>query len=71
MVDIEEVAARLDNDEPLNLKYRARVNGSTELVIRVDRLLDVAEDQGIFYVDHDGQPIWVRQEEAIEVTSDK
>jgi len=34
-------------------------------------LLDVAEDCGILYVERDGEPAWVRVEEAIQVIPER
>jgi hypothetical protein len=69
MVDLKAIAARLDDDKKLILKYRTLVatDGRADWVVRIDPLLDVAEDRGILYVDCDGEPIWVRMEEVIEV----
>lgn len=69
MIDLHKIAARLDNEEKLRLKYRApaAADRKSDYTIRTDRLLDVAEDFGVLYVDRDGDPVWVRIEEAIEV----
>lgn len=68
-MDLKKIAVKLDNEEKLELKYKAlvSVDGKTEWVIRTGRLLDVAEDSNILYVDKDGEPIWVRADEVIEV----
>ncbi len=68
-LNLKEIAARLDEEKRLKLKYRQPVmtDEGTEWVVRTDPLLDVAEDRKILYVDCEGQPIWVRVEEAIEV----
>lgn len=68
-MDLKEIAARLDDEEILWLKYRAPIseNGKNECVVRTDRLLDVAEDSSILYVEQNGQPVWVRADEVIEV----
>jgi hypothetical protein len=72
-VDLKQIAARLDNEEKLHLKYKtlAAVDGCNEWVIRTDRLLDVAEDREILYVERDGEPVWVHATEAIEVIPDE
>lgn len=69
MIKFTDIAARLDNDEKLNLKYRMPVDkrGRVEWVERIDPLLDIAEDSKILYVDRDGEPSWVKAEEVIEV----
>jgi hypothetical protein len=70
MVELSEIAARLADEQKLKLKYRnlITVNGRAKWVVRTDRLLDVDEEQGILYVERDGQPAWVKVEEAIRVT---
>ena len=70
MVELSEIAARLGDEQKLKLKYRnlITVNGRAKWVVRTDRLLDVDEEQGILYVERDGQPAWVKVEEAIRVT---
>ena len=69
MVNLMEIAARLDENEKLMLKYRMPVGagGGMQWVVRVDRLLDVAEDRGLVYVERDGEPAWVAVDEALEV----
>ena len=70
MVELSEIAARLGDEQKLKLKYRnlITVNGRAKWVVRTDRLLDVDEEQGILYVERDGQPAWVKVGEAISVT---
>jgi hypothetical protein len=72
MMDLNKIAARLDNEERLSLKYwvSAALGEQGECQVRTDRLLDVAEDRGIFYVDRNGEPTWVSVDEVIEVVSD-
>jgi hypothetical protein len=72
MVNLLEIAARLDEDERLMLKYRMPVGaeGQVQWVVRVDRLLDVAEERGIVYVERDGEPAWVAVDEALEVMTE-
>lgn len=71
-VDLRTIAARLEDDEKLALKYRALTTeeGRVEWVVRTDRLLDVSEDRQILYVDRDGTPVWVRVDEVVEVLLD-
>ena len=71
-LDLKRIAARLDDDESLSLKYRVPVvdGDQTEWAVRTDRLLDVAEDRQILYVDQDGEPAWVAVSEVIELVSD-
>ena len=71
-MDLREIADRLDSEEKLKLMYHSPVKAGSHLsgVVRTDRLLDVEEDRGILFVDRDGQPAWVKIEEAIEIISD-
>ncbi len=71
MIDLTEIAARLDRDEKLMLKYRMPVGdeGRMQWVVRIDRLLDVAEDCGILYVERAGEPAWIAVDEALEVVA--
>ncbi|MDH7602128.1 MAG: hypothetical protein QHI38_08265 [Armatimonadota bacterium] len=73
MIDLKEIAARLDAEEKMRLKYRFPVSlpdGDVRYEIREDRLLDVAEDARILYVSRGGEVIWVKLEEAIEIVPD-
>ncbi|MEN6355709.1 MAG: hypothetical protein ABFD83_01345 [Armatimonadota bacterium] len=73
MIDISDVAARLDADEKFKLTYRFPVraeNGQVEYETRQGRLLDVAEEAKLLYVSHNGDVIWVKLEEAIELVSE-
>ncbi|MGC8861356.1 MAG: hypothetical protein ACP5R5_01125 [Armatimonadota bacterium] len=73
MVDLHDIAARLDADEKLRLRYRfpvASAEGQVEYELRESRLLDVAEDAKLLYVSHGGEVLWVKLEEAIEVIPD-
>ncbi len=69
ILDLDEIAVRLDDEEKLLLKYRVReiVADEVDWVVRTDRLLDVAEDRGILYVERDGEPMWVTIDEAMDV----
>ena len=71
-MNLREIAARLENEEKLRLRYRAPAanGGQAGWVVRTDPLLDVAEDRGILYVDRDGEPAWVRFDEVIDVMRD-
>ena len=68
-MDLAGIAARLEAEEKLMLKYRVQVaqGDHVDWVVRTDRLLDVAEDRGILYVELDGSPVWIDKAEAIEV----
>lgn len=71
MVDLMDVAARLDADEKLRLRYRFPVRsaeGHVEYELRSGQLLDIAEEARLLYVSHDGEILWIKIEEAIEVT---
>lgn len=73
MVDISDVAARLDADEKLKLTYRFPVSdadGRVDYETREGQLLDVAQDANLLYVSHRGNVIWVKVDEAISVTPD-
>lgn len=71
MVDIANIAARVDADEKFSVKYNfpvRRADGQVEHEVRQGKLLDVAEEAGLLYVSYQGEVIWVKQEEVIEVT---
>lgn len=72
MLELNDIAIRLDNEENLRLKYRSPVSAGNgvEWETRTDKLLDVAEESGVLYVERDGEPVWVKAEEAIEVVSE-
>lgn len=73
LVDISNIAARLDADERLKLTYRFPVsspNGEIQYETRTAKLLDVAEEANLLYVQQEGEVIWIKLEEAIEVVSD-
>ena len=70
-MDLFDIAARLDADEKLQLTYRFPVRSADGAVMhetRVGKLLDVAVESQRLYVNHDGQVVWVRLDEAVEVT---
>ncbi|MCL5105131.1 MAG: hypothetical protein M1133_13590 [Armatimonadetes bacterium] len=72
MIDLTEVAARLDADDRLRLTYRFPVrsaDGEVTFETRQGDLLDVAEEAGLLYVSHHGEVIWVKLEEVIELKS--
>ncbi len=73
VIDISNVAARLDADEKLKLTYRFPVrseDGQVNHEVREGRLLDVAEEAKLLYVSHNGEVIWVKAEEVIALDSD-
>ena len=73
MVDLSDVAARLDSDEKLQVKYRFPVrsaDGQVEYETRTGKLLDVAEEARLLYVSHEGEILWIREREVVEVTQD-
>ncbi len=73
MVDLSDVAAKLDADEKLSVKYRFPVrsaDGQVEHEVRTGRLLDVAEEAGLLYVSHQGEILWIKRAEVVEVTHD-
>ena len=70
MVDLSDVNARLDADEKLELKYRFPVrsaDGEVEYETRKGKLLDVAEEARLLYVSHEGEILWIKLEEAVEI----
>jgi hypothetical protein len=74
LIDLSGVAARLDADEKFKLTYRFPVrsaNGQVDYETREGRLLDVAEEAKLLYVSYEGDVIWVKVEEAIELVSEK
>lgn len=73
MIDLSDIAARLDADEKLKLTYRFPVSsgsGSVTYETRTAKLLDVAEESSLLYVRHEGEVIWVKVEEALDVLPD-
>ena len=69
-MDLSDIAARLDSDEKLNIKYRFPIRTAEGLVdfeTRVGKLLDVAEDAKLLYVSHKDDVIWVKADEVIDV----
>lgn len=74
MIDLYDIAARLEADEKLKLTYRFPVStgkGSVMYETRTANLLDVAEESNLLYVRHEGEVIWIKVDEAIEVLSDR
>lgn len=73
MVDLSDVAARLDADEKFTVKYRFPVrsaSGQVEHETRTGKLLDVAEETRLLYVSHEGEILWIKEREVVEVTQD-
>ncbi len=71
MINLSEVAAKLDADEALTLTYRFPIetaDGGLTYETRKAKLLDVAEEAGLLYVSQGGKIIWVKIEEAVEIT---
>lgn len=69
-MDLSEIAARLDADEKLKLTYRFPVssgNGTVRYEARTAKLLDVAVESGLLYVNHEDEVIWIKLNEAVEV----
>lgn len=72
MINIADVAARLDADERLVLTYRVPVEsavGGSGYDLRESVLLDVSEEAKLFYVKEEDEIIWVKFEEAVSVSS--
>jgi len=73
LIDLNDIAARLDDDQKLRLKYRfpvSSVDGEVGYETREGRLLDVTEEAKLLYVSHRGEVIWIKLEEVIEVIAD-
>lgn len=72
-MDLANVAAMLDADERLKLTYRFPVssgNGSVNYEVRTAKLLDVAIESNLLYVNHEDEVIWIKLDEAIEVQAE-
>ncbi len=72
MIDLFDIANRLEADEKFLLKYKfpvKRVDGKVDYDIRDGQVLDVAEESGRIYVSYNGEVIWVKLDEAIEINS--
>lgn len=70
MINLTDIAARLDAEEQFIVTYSFPVrnsNGSTEYETRTGDLLDVAEDAGLLYVSHRGKVIWIKLDEVVEL----
>lgn len=70
MINISDIAARLDAEEKLILTYRVQSAASSEdggYDVRKSVLLDVSEEAKLFYVKENDEIIWVKVEEAISV----
>ena len=73
MVDLAEVAERLDADEKLKVAYRfpvSNADGQVDYETCEGRLLDVSQEANLLYVTHKGDVIWVKLEEVVELRSD-
>jgi len=73
LIDLYDIAARLEADEKFRLKYRFAVSsadGEVDYETREGKLLDVAEDANLLYVSHRGEVLWVKLQEVIELTED-
>lgn len=74
MVDLADIAARLDAEERLKVRYklpeRGSYGGGETRLERVGKLLDVEEDSRRLFVSQENSVIWIKAEEAIEVLPD-
>lgn len=71
MVNLSDIAVRLDSNEELTLTYKYPVStpdGQVEYQTRKGKLLDIAEDAKILYVSHESEVVWVKLDEAIDVS---
>jgi hypothetical protein len=72
LMNLSEVAARLDADEKLSVTYRFPVstnNGHVEYQVREGKLLDVAEESKRLYVTLNGDVIWIKAEEVVSIST--
>lgn len=70
LLNLSDIAVRIDADEKFKLTYRTPVSSDDGTVVyetRTARLLDVAAESGLLYVRHEGEVIWVKAEEAVEI----
>lgn len=70
-MDLTDVAARLDAEERLKLTYRFPVSlgdGTVRYEMRTAKLLDVAVESNLLYVNHDDEVIWVKMDEAVDIS---
>lgn len=74
MVDLSEVAARLDAEEKLKLRYkfpkRSRDGKEVTWCERCGKLLDVEEEANLLYVSQENAVVWIKKDEALEVLPD-
>jgi hypothetical protein len=73
VVDLANIAARLDADEKFRVKYQFPVrsaDGQVTHEVREGSLMDVAEHTGTIWVSCEGQPIWVKNDEILEIIPD-
>lgn len=72
LINIADIAARLDAEEKLMLTYRVpaqSMDGGDNYDIRESVLLDVSEESRLFYVKENDEVVWVKVEEAISVNA--
>lgn len=72
MVDLSDIAARLDADEKLKVTYRFPVrsaDGDVEYETRAGSLMDVSEEAKLLYVAQMGEVIWIKFEEVLDIES--
>lgn len=73
MLDLFDIASRMEEDEKFILKYKIPISNKDGSVIyetRESKLLDVAENTGRLYVEYKGQIIWVQVDEVVELISE-
>lgn len=82
MVDLVDIAQRLDADEKLKVTYRLPLSSSAlnssrgqhadkEYEVRTGRLLDVAEEAKLLYVAYESDVIWIKVDEVLEIARDE
>lgn len=73
MIDVSDIAFRLDAEEKLKLTYRFPVrtaDGQLDHQVREGKILDVSEEADLLYVSHNKEVIWVKPEEVVDVAPD-
>ena len=74
MVDLAELAERLDAEERLKVRYkfpkRSPHGDGVTWCERVGKLLDVEEEGRLLFIAQDNSVVWIKTDEAIEILPD-
>lgn len=72
MLNIADLALRLDADEKLKVRYKfpKKTDSGVTYVERCGKLLDVELEKECLFVSQDDAVVWVKLTEAIEVMQD-